>query len=123
MADASLTIAYQRLARSYVIQGMQMPTVTWANDARGKSVFWLHVAVRHGTWPSVDDQLGITPGHRQILLATFSRPKTVFPQLMSPFQATRRRNLIWLPIRFPCAYQRAMPRRVLRPDGGIALRA
>jgi hypothetical protein len=41
---------------------MQMPTVTWANDARGKSAFWLHVAVRHGTWPSVDDQLGITPG-------------------------------------------------------------
>src|SRR3954453_10087339 len=32
-------------------------------------------------------------GHRQILLATFSRPKTAFPQLMSPFQATRRRNL------------------------------
>jgi hypothetical protein len=41
---------------------MQMSVVTWANDARGKSVFWLHVAVRHGTWPSVDDQLGITPG-------------------------------------------------------------
>jgi hypothetical protein len=32
-------------------------------------------------------------GHRQILLATFSRPKTTFPQLTSPFQATRRRNL------------------------------
>jgi hypothetical protein len=32
-------------------------------------------------------------GHRQILLATFSRPKTVFSQLMYPFQATRRRNL------------------------------
>jgi hypothetical protein len=31
-------------------------------------------------------------GHRQVLLATFSRPKTAFPQLMSPFQATRRRN-------------------------------
>ena len=46
--------------RSYVIQGMQMSVVTWANDARGKSVFWLHVAVRHGTWPSVDGQLGIT---------------------------------------------------------------
>jgi hypothetical protein len=31
--------------------------------------------------------------HRQVLLATFSRPNTSFPQLMSPFQATRRRNL------------------------------
>ena len=31
-------------------------------------------------------------GHRQILLATFSRPNAAFPQLMSPFQATRRRN-------------------------------
>jgi len=32
-------------------------------------------------------------GHRQILLATFSGPKTALPQLMSPFQATPRRNL------------------------------
>src|SRR5260370_10750819 len=32
-------------------------------------------------------------GHRQILLATFSQPNTAFPQLMSPFQAPRRRNL------------------------------
>jgi hypothetical protein len=32
-------------------------------------------------------------GHRQILLATFSRPKTAFPQLIPLFQATRRRNL------------------------------
>src|SRR6516225_5826841 len=32
-------------------------------------------------------------GHRQILLATFSRSNTAFPQLMSPFQAAHRRNL------------------------------
>src|SRR5712691_7040638 len=32
-------------------------------------------------------------GHRQILLATFSRPKAAFLQLMSPFQATCRRSL------------------------------
>ena len=38
-----------------------MLAVTWANDKRGKSVFWLHTAVRRGIWPSVDDQLGITP--------------------------------------------------------------
>jgi hypothetical protein len=38
-----------------------MLAVTWANDARGKSAFWLHAAVRRGIWPSVDDQLGITP--------------------------------------------------------------
>jgi integrase len=31
--------------------------------------------------------------HRQILLATFPRPETAFPQLKSPFKATRRRNL------------------------------
>jgi hypothetical protein len=37
-----------------------MLAVTWANDARGKSVFWLHAAVRRSIWPSVDDQLGIT---------------------------------------------------------------
>jgi hypothetical protein len=48
------------LARSYVIQGMRM-LVTWTNDARGRSVFWLHAAVRHAIWPSVDDQLGIMP--------------------------------------------------------------
>ena len=45
----------------YVIQGMRMLAVTWANDARGKSVFWLHAAVRLGIRPFVDDQLGITP--------------------------------------------------------------
>jgi hypothetical protein len=37
-----------------------MLAVTWANDARGKSVFWLHAAVPRGIWPSVDDQLSIT---------------------------------------------------------------
>jgi len=41
------------LDRSYVIQGMRMLAVTWANDTRGKSVFWLHTAVRRGIWPSV----------------------------------------------------------------------
>jgi hypothetical protein len=38
-----------------------MLAVTWTNDAQGRSVFWLRAAVRHGIWPSVDDQLGITP--------------------------------------------------------------
>jgi hypothetical protein len=38
-----------------------MLAVTWANDARGKSVFWLHTDIRRGIWPSVDDQLAITP--------------------------------------------------------------
>jgi hypothetical protein len=38
-----------------------MLAATWANDARGKSVFWLHAAIRGGIRPSVDDQLGITP--------------------------------------------------------------
>jgi hypothetical protein len=38
-----------------------MLTVAWTNDARGRSAFWLHAPVRHGIWPSVDDQLGITP--------------------------------------------------------------
>jgi hypothetical protein len=38
-----------------------MLAVTWANSAGGKSVFWLHAAVRRSTWPSVDDQLGIMP--------------------------------------------------------------
>jgi hypothetical protein len=37
-----------------------MLAVTWTNDARGRLVFWLHAAVWHGIWPSVDDQLGIT---------------------------------------------------------------
>jgi hypothetical protein len=49
------------LARSYLTQGMRMLAVTWTNDARGRSAFWLHAAVRHGIWPSVDDQLGIMP--------------------------------------------------------------
>jgi hypothetical protein len=74
------------LARSYLTQGMRMLAVTWTNDARGRSAFWLHAAVRHGIWPSVDDQLVSCRGHRQILLATFPRPKTAFPQLKSPFK-------------------------------------
>ena len=92
----SITTLSQALGhvRSYVIQGMRMLAVTWANDKRGKSVFWLHTAVRRGIWPSVDDQLGITPrASHQILLPAFSRPNTAFQQLMSPFQAARRRNL------------------------------
>jgi hypothetical protein len=40
---------------------MRILAVTWANDEQGKSVFWLHAAVRRGIWPSVDDRLGITP--------------------------------------------------------------
>jgi hypothetical protein len=72
------------LARSYVIQGMRL-LVTWTNDARGRSVFWLHAAVRHAIWPSVDDQPGrplminsvSCRGHRQILLATFSTQNRV----------------------------------------------
>ena len=46
-----------------------------------------------GHWPSVMINLVSRRGHRQILLATFSRPKPAFPQLRSPFQATRQRNL------------------------------
>jgi hypothetical protein len=38
-----------------------MLAVNWANDTRGKSLFWLHAAVRRGIRPSFDDQLGITP--------------------------------------------------------------
>jgi transcriptional regulator with XRE-family HTH domain len=49
------------LDRSYLTQGMRMLAVTWTNDARGRSAFWLHAALRHGIWPSVDDQLGTTP--------------------------------------------------------------
>jgi hypothetical protein len=40
---------------------MQMLAVTWANDTRGESVFWLHAAVGRSIWPSVDAQVGITP--------------------------------------------------------------
>jgi hypothetical protein len=36
------------LSRSYVIEGMQMLAVTWANATQGKSMFWLHAAVRRG---------------------------------------------------------------------------
>ena len=52
---------HQPLIRSYVIQGIRILAVTWANATRGNSVFWLHAAVRTAIWPSVDDQLGITP--------------------------------------------------------------
>ena len=70
-----------------------MLAVTWANDTRGKSVFWLHAAVRRGIWPSVDDQLGITPRASSDSSGYIFAAETTFPQLMSPFQATRRRNL------------------------------
>ena len=49
-------------------------------------------------------------GHRQIILATFPRPKTAFPQLKSPFKATRRRNLS-----LACADARAPHRQALVP--------
>ena len=52
--------AFLPLARSYVIQRIRMPAVTWANDRRDKSAFWLHAVIRRGIWPSVDDRLGIT---------------------------------------------------------------
>jgi hypothetical protein len=39
---------YDDLDRSYVIQGMRMLAVTWANATRGKSVFWLHATVWRG---------------------------------------------------------------------------
>jgi hypothetical protein len=42
-----------RSVRSYVIQGMRMLAVTWENDNRGMSVFWLNAAARRGIWPSV----------------------------------------------------------------------
>jgi hypothetical protein len=38
----------RRLTRSYVLQRKRMPAMTWANATRGKSVFWLHAAVRRG---------------------------------------------------------------------------
>jgi hypothetical protein len=37
-----------------------MLAATWANEARGKSLFWLHAGIRRGTRPPFDDQLGIT---------------------------------------------------------------
>jgi hypothetical protein len=38
-----------------------MSTVTWANATRAKPASW-HMRVPGATaWPSVDDQLGITP--------------------------------------------------------------
>ena len=43
-------------------------------------------------WPPLMINSVSRAGHRQILLATFSRPNTAFPQLISPFQGTRRRN-------------------------------
>src|SRR6266496_3159561 len=59
-------------------------------------------------------------GHRQILLATFLRPTTAFPQLMSPFQATRRRNLrldAGVPLRYVQeAASHADPRTTMRCD-------
>jgi hypothetical protein len=46
------------LVRSYVVRKMQMRLLTWANDRRMKSAFWLHAVVRRGIRPSVDDRLG-----------------------------------------------------------------
>jgi hypothetical protein len=52
-------------------------------------------------------------GHRQILLATFSRPETAFRQLMSPFQATRRRNLSLGSTAAAARDRRPLPARML----------
>jgi hypothetical protein len=32
------------VSRSYLIEGLRMLAVTWANDTQGKLVFWLHAA-------------------------------------------------------------------------------
>jgi hypothetical protein len=58
---APLLLTPASLDRSYVIQAMRILAVTWANATRGRSVFWLHAAVRTAIWPSVDDQLGVMP--------------------------------------------------------------
>ena len=70
-----------------------MLAVTWANDSRGRSVFWLPYScpARPSGRPLMINSVS-RRGHRQILLATFSRPITAFPQLMFLFHATRRRN-------------------------------
>jgi hypothetical protein len=65
---------------------------TWANDKRGMPVFWLHTAVRRGIWPSVDDQLGITPRASSDSSAYIFATQHAFQQFMSPFQAARRRK-------------------------------
>ena len=70
-----------------------MLTVTWPNDARGRSVSgYMPLSGTASGRPLMINSVS-RRRHRQILLATFSRPQTAFPQLMSPFQATRRRNL------------------------------
>ena len=58
-----------------------MSTVTWANATRGKSAPWHMRQPGAAIWPSVDDQLGITPRHHQILPAAYSRAENAFPQL------------------------------------------
>jgi len=70
-----------------------MSTVTWANATRGKSAPWHMRQPGAAIWPSVDDQLGITPRHHQILPAASSRAENAFPQLIYSSQATCRRNL------------------------------
>jgi hypothetical protein len=70
-----------------------MLTVTWANDALGKSAFWLHAAFRRGIWPSVDDQLGITQRASSDSSGYIFAAQHRVSAAHIPFQATRRRNL------------------------------
>lgn len=89
---------------------MRTLAVTWANDARGRSVFWLHAAVRHGIWPSAEDQLGITPRASSDSSGYIFETQNRVPQLISPFQATRRRNL---------SLERAAADRGVQDLGGV----
>src|SRR6266508_708932 len=85
------------LARSYLMSSMQICATTCRNAVQGKTAFWLQDLGRSGEVPvrrrsSVLKRLPRRPCLR-ILLATFLLRSVESPQVIAPFQPTRRRNL------------------------------
>src|SRR6266511_568884 len=85
------------LARSYLMSSMQICATTCRNAVQGKTAFWLQDLGRSGEVPvrrrsSVLKRLPRRPCLR-ILLAKFLVRSVESPQVIAPFQPTRRRNL------------------------------
>src|SRR6266496_1566205 len=117
------------LARSYLMSSMQICATTCRNAVQGKTAFWLQDLGRSGEVPvrrrsSVLKRLPRRPCLR-ILLAKFLVRSVESPQVIAPFQPTRRRNLgLGLPLAAPAGKDRsARPARTARPGRTSSLAA
>src|SRR6266542_4245331 len=111
------------------MSSMQICATTCRNAVQGKTAFWLQDLGRSGEVPvrrrsSVLKRLPRRPCLR-ILLAKFLVRSVESPQVIAPFQPTRRRNLgLGLPLAAPAGKDRsARPARTARPGRTSSLAA